>query len=183
MVQRQQARQSAAGGVHVNEPLIMQARRKTSWTSDFSGRQFVQRDDAHAAFAGGDEDKFGAAADVRGNLAGERVLLHAPRIPRRRFRPLGIRADRVGQFVDHRSPTNAAEALLLVPPLAVRETVDRPDRVAAGEVCDPGLLDGILPCLTGHLAQFGEKPFRLTDWRQRTCHLPCTDTLRPFLAG
>jgi hypothetical protein len=33
------------------------------------------------------------------------------------------------------------------------------------------------------LAQFGEKAFRLTDWRQRACHLPCTDALRPFFAG
>jgi len=70
-----------------------------------------------------------------------------------------------------------------MPPLAMRETVDRPDRVAAGEVRDPGLLDGIFPCLTGHLAQFGAKTFRLTDWRPRACHLPCTDALRPFFAG
>jgi hypothetical protein len=70
-----------------------------------------------------------------------------------------------------------------MPPFAGRETVDRPDRGAATEVRDPGLLDGILPCRTGHLARFGEETFRLTDWRQCACHLPCTDALRRFLAG
>jgi len=64
-----------------------------------------------------------------------------------------------------------------VPLFAVCETVDRSDRVAAGEVRDPGLLNSVFPCLTGHLAQFGEKTFRLADWRQRACHLPCTDAL------
>jgi len=111
------------------------------------------------------------------------VLLHAPGIPRRRFRPLGICADLAVQFVSYRSPHDAAEAAPLVPPFAVRETVDRPDRVAAGEVRNPGLLDGVFPCLSGHLAQVGEKTFRITDWRQRACRLRCTDALRPFLAG
>ena len=53
------------------------------------------------------------------------------------------------------APLDAAEAVPLVPPLAMREAVDRPNWV--GEVRDPGLLNSIFPCLTGHLAQFAKR--------------------------
>jgi hypothetical protein len=48
----------------------MQPRRETSWTPDFTDRQFVRQDDPHAALVGGDEDEFGAAADDA-NLEGD----------------------------------------------------------------------------------------------------------------